>query len=111
MKTPSIRAGAVQVSGRLPPEVVQRVSRQNFGRFRLCYEDLLRTNGKAAGRVNIQFVIGKDGAVTSSKDNGSDIGDATMVGCIKSAFDKITFPQPEGGTVTVSYPLVFAPGE
>ncbi len=78
---------------------------------RLCYEDLLHTNDKAAGRVTMQFVIGKDGSVTSTKDNGSDIGDAKMVACIKGAFDKITFPQPEGGTVTVIYPLVFAPGD
>ena len=38
-KPPSVRMGATSVSGRLPPEVIQRIVRQNFGRFRLCYEN------------------------------------------------------------------------
>lgn len=42
-KPPSVRMGATSVSGRLPPEVVQRIARQSFGRFRLCYENGLRT--------------------------------------------------------------------
>ena len=86
--------------------------RQNFGRFRLCYEELLRTNDKAAGRVTVEFVINKDGAVSSAKDSGSDIGDATMISCMANHFKTITFPKPEGGgNVTVSYPVIFAPGE
>ena len=39
------------VSGRLPPEVIQRIVRQNFGRFRLCYENGLRNNPNLQGRV------------------------------------------------------------
>ena len=41
--------GATQVNGRLPPEVIQRIVRQNFGRFRLCYENGLRNNPNLAG--------------------------------------------------------------
>jgi acetolactate synthase regulatory subunit len=99
------------VSGRLPPEVIQRVIRQNFGRFRICYEELLRTNDVAAGRVSLEFVIDGSGAITQIKDSGSDMGDATMVSCITKAFSTITFPRPEGGIVTVRYPLIFNPGE
>ncbi|HLM76117.1 MAG TPA: FHA domain-containing protein, partial [Polyangiaceae bacterium] len=36
---PRIRPVGTSVSGRLPPEVIQRIVRQNFGRFRLCYEN------------------------------------------------------------------------
>lgn len=110
-KTPSIRAGAVAVNGRLPPEVIQRLVRQNFGRFRLCYEALLNTNADATGRVSVKFVIDKTGAVSTSQDGGSDIGDATMISCVVGGFGGIQFPPPEGGIVTVSYPLIFAPGE
>ena len=52
---PSLREGAVQVNGRLPPEVIQRIVRQNFGRFRLCYEDGLKSNPELAGRVTVKF--------------------------------------------------------
>jgi hypothetical protein len=99
------------VNGRLPPEVVQRIVRQNFGRFRLCYETLLLTNDQATGRVSVKFVIDKSGAVSTTQDGGSDIGDATMISCVVRSFGGLQFPQPEGGIVTVSYPLIFAPGE
>jgi len=35
----AVRMGATTVNGRLPPEVIQRIVRQNYGRFRLCYEN------------------------------------------------------------------------
>ena len=31
------------------------------------------------------------------------------VRCVKSAFDEISFPSPEGGIVTVVYPITFKP--
>src|SRR5262249_37300578 len=40
----TMRQGPTTVTGNLPPEVVQRIVRQNFGRFRLCYENGLRNN-------------------------------------------------------------------
>jgi len=43
------------VNGRLPPEVIQRIVRQNFGRFRNCYESSLRTNPSLTGRVAVKF--------------------------------------------------------
>src|SRR6187549_3194941 len=48
----SIRQGATQVNGKLPPEVIQRIVRQNFGRFRLCYENGLKNNPTLSGRVS-----------------------------------------------------------
>ena len=62
---PQVRMGATSVSGRLPPEVIQRIVRQNFGRFRLCYENGLRNNPNLQGRVAVRFVIGRDGAVSN----------------------------------------------
>ena len=64
------------VSGRLPPEVIQRIVRQNFGRFRLCYENGLRNNPNLQGRVAVRFVIGRDGAVSNVSNGGSDMPDS-----------------------------------
>src|SRR6185312_13816821 len=49
--------GSTSVNGRLPPEAIQRVIRQNFGRMRLCYETGLRADPGLAGRVQVRFVI------------------------------------------------------
>jgi len=46
------------VNGRLPPEVIQRIVRQKFGRFRLCYEQNLRMQPSLPrARQRQKFVI------------------------------------------------------
>ncbi|HSO30852.1 MAG TPA: AgmX/PglI C-terminal domain-containing protein [Labilithrix sp.] len=110
-KSPSLRQGATQVNGRLPPEVIQRIVRQNFGRFRLCYENGLRTNPNLQGRVAVKFVIDRAGAVSTASDGGSDLPDQGVVGCVVRGFGNLSFPQPEGGIVTVVYPIIFNPGD
>jgi hypothetical protein len=109
-KPPQVRMGATTVSGRLPPEVIQRIVRQNFGRFRLCYENGLRNNPNLQGRVGVRFVIGRDGAVSNVGNGGSDMPDSGVVSCVVRAFYGLSFPQPEGGIVTVVYPIMFSPG-
>lgn len=106
---PKVRGGATSVSGRLPPEVIQRIVRQNFGRFRLCYEQGLKNNPDLQGRVAVRFVIDRTGAVSSVGNGGSDMLDAAVVSCVVRAFHGLSFPEPEAGIVTVVYPIVFAP--
>jgi len=72
-KAPSMREGVTSVNGRLPPEVIQRIVRQNFGRFRLCYENGMRQNPNLQGRVAVKFVIDRSGAVSLTTDGGSDL--------------------------------------
>jgi hypothetical protein len=110
-RAPSIRQGATQVNGRLPPEVIQRIVRQNFGRFRLCYENGLRTNPNLQGRVGVKFVIDRSGSVSTASDGGSDLADQSVIACVVRGFGNLSFPQPEGGIVTVVYPIIFNPGD
>lgn len=109
-KAPQVRMGATQVSGRLPPEVIQRIVRQNYGRFRLCYEQGLKSNPNLQGRVAVRFVIGRDGAVANVGNGGSDLADSGVVSCVIRSFSGLSFPQPEGGIVTVTYPIMLSPG-
>jgi Ca-activated chloride channel family protein len=102
--------GALSVNGRLPPEVVQRIVRQNYGRFRLCYEEALGRNPSLEGKVSVRFVIQRDGTPSAVANAGSDVPDSGMVSCITQAFYGLAFPAPEGGVVTVTYPINFAPG-
>ena len=111
VKSPTLRQGAMQVNGRLPPEVIQRIVRQNFGRFRLCYENSLRSNPKLQGRVAVKFVIDRSGAVSTASDGGSDLPDQAVVSCVVRGFGNLSFPQPEGGIVVVNYPIIFSPGD
>jgi hypothetical protein len=107
-KNARVRAGAITVSGRLSPAEIQGVVRQHFGRFRMCYEQGLARTPGLQGRVGVRFVVGRDGAVSNVSNAGSDLGDSRVASCVISAFLGLTFPKPEGGIVTVLYPLLFS---
>ena len=110
-KSPGIRAAAATINGRLPPEVIQRIVRQNFGRFRLCFENGLTKNPNLAGRVSVKFIIDREGAVGQAADGGSELPDAGVVQCVVRGFSNLSFPKPEGGVVQVVYPIIFTPGD
>ncbi|MBX3185203.1 MAG: AgmX/PglI C-terminal domain-containing protein [Polyangiaceae bacterium] len=110
-RAPRIRPeGVTETSGRLPAETIQRVVRQNFGQFRMCYENGLRANPNLAGRIAVRFVISSDGRVTNAANGGSDLPDSGVVSCVVRGFYSLGFPAPESGVVTVVYPIQFSPG-
>jgi hypothetical protein len=110
-KSPGIRAAQATINGRLPPEVIQRIVRQNFGRFRLCFENGLTKNPNLQGRVTVKFIIDRSGAVSQAADGGSELPDTGVVQCVVRGFSNLSFPAPEGGLVQVAYPIIFTPGE
>jgi len=103
------RYGTPTTNGHLPPEVIQRIVRQNDGRYRFCYQQALKTNPELTGRVAVKFLIARDGSVAFSADGGSDIPDAGVRQCVVSSFTQLSFPPPDSGVVTVVYPIVFSP--
>ncbi len=103
------RYGTPTTNGHLPPEVIQRIVRQNDGRYRFCYQQALKTNPELTGRVAVKFLIARDGSVAFSADGGSDIPDTGVRQCVVSSFTQLSFPPPDSGVVTVVYPIVFSP--
>jgi hypothetical protein len=102
-----VATGQITVSGRLDPVAIRAVVGGNTSRFRMCYEQGLGRTSTLAGRVVVRFVIGRDGGVSNVSDGGSDLADSATKGCVLSAFYGLSFPVPEGGIVTVTYPLIF----
>lgn len=102
---------AKNTDGRLPPETIQTVVRQHFGAFRTCYENGLQKNSKLQGRVTVSFVINLDGTVSNAADDHSTMPDPGVVQCVVAGFGGLTFPPPQGGYVTVVYPVQFDPGD
>jgi hypothetical protein len=103
------RYGTPTTNGRLAPEIIQRVVRLNDGRYRFCYQSALRTDPSLQGRVTVKFMIDRHGAVAFAADGGSDIPDEGVRQCVVRSFQALSFPEPENGTVTVVYPIVFSP--
>ncbi len=98
-------------NGRLAPVVIQRIVRSRFDQYQRCYEAALSRKPDLRGRVTIRFVIGADGSVSDLRDDGSTLPDPEVVACVMKGFAGLSFPVPEGGPVTVVYPIAFAPGD
>jgi TonB family protein len=104
---PRISTGALQVNGRLPPEVIQRIVRYNFGRFRMCYEAARAKLPQLAGSVNVAFTISPTGEVTNARLAPSSLPSAETQACVLTSFKMLSFPAPEGGSVNVLMPVHF----
>jgi hypothetical protein len=107
---PWVHVGDMVVSGRLPPEIVKRMVRQSYGRFRVCYEAGLRRNGKLAGEIVVRFTIRTDGSVGKVAEESTTLNDAVARRCVLDAVKPLVFPAPETGMVDVMFPLELAPG-
>ena len=102
----------ITTNGRLDPAVIQRIVRLNSGRFMGCYKEGLVHNPSLSGRVSVAFVIARDGSVSTSQDtSGSDLADRDVRACVVKWFQSLSFPEPAGGIVSVTYPFAFTPNE
>jgi hypothetical protein len=68
----------------------------------------LQRNPKLAGKVDVRFVIERDGRVSQPSLNGNTLPDCDVTKCIVEAYRKFAFPKPDGGIVTVVYPIHLA---
>lgn len=102
--------GGADTRGRLPAAEIQRTVRENYGTFRACYEAGLKRDPSLTGRVVTEFVIDRKGGVSSVKLRESTLPDPVATDCIVEHFRELRFPAPDGGIVTVVYPIQFAPG-
>lgn len=107
-----VKQGPTTAHGGLKGEAVEHIVQQNFGRFRLCYENGLRSDASLRGRVKIRIVIDPSGAVSDAKDDGSDLKNAGTVNCIVRGFKNLTFDEPgDGKEVSVVTTLLLAPAK
>lgn len=71
--------------------------------YRACYEAALQTQPKLEGRVNVKFVINKEGKVIESIGTGLPPVDT----CVAKVIETIEFPPNTRGIITVNYPFSF----
>jgi hypothetical protein len=108
--SPTVRSGSGTASGGLSWDVAARVPRQNFGRFRLCYEEGLRKDPKLAGAVVARFTIDAEGAVSkATADPCTTMPDQDVTSCVLRGVSSLKYPKPEGGEASVVFPVLFAP--
>lgn len=108
MRETKVRGGAIRVTGKLAPEVVERVVRASFPKFRHCYETELVSNPKLDGQITLKIAIKANGEVERASEEQSTLADARVVSCVVGVAGKIVFPTPEQGNVAVVFPILFS---
>lgn len=109
-EAPAVRVGSTSLSGRLPPEVIQKVVRDAYGRLRRCYEAGLARDANLEGKLVVRFVINREGKVGEvTVAQGTTMPDTAAIECMVKEYEALTFPPPDGGIVTVVYPIMFSP--
>lgn len=94
----------------MAPEKIQGAVRARFDQLRTCYERNLAQDPEATGTVKVRFEIGLDGRVARIASAFTGTLAPEVATCMEAVFASIAFPAPEGGIVTVTYPVVLTPG-
>ena len=93
------------VYGRLPPDVVRNIVRQDFGSLRSCNGEGVpdrRVEGLQllrGGSAAVRFVVGRDGSVSNVSLESR--AEPQPQACITQAILALRFPRPKEGIVTV----------
>jgi TonB family protein len=78
--------------------------------IQVCYENQLRRNPGLQGKVTVEFTIEQSGTVSKANATGNTTNDPAVAACVVDTVKRFRFnPGPSGGSVTYSYPFVFAP--
>lgn len=106
-----IGADLSSMSGRLPAEVIQAVVRAGYAGFRDCYGEAQKADPTISGKAMTRFVIDPNGRVSEVMTSVEGTLPTSMGSCIEAKFRELVFPAPDGGNVTVVYPIRFSPAD
>jgi hypothetical protein len=99
------RAKAIRMSDGLPPEIVVRTTRQNYGRFRLCFDNYARAlPGPMKASVTTRFAIAASGEVVLAEPVATTIDVETTL-CIARALQALSYPPPTFPLVGVEFTI------
>lgn len=93
-------------------EVVAPALRERSSAIEACYQRELRRHPGLRGTLRVSLSIEESGAVTDTSIDSSELPSAAVAECIRGIVQALRLPVgPEGGTITVTYPLTFTPHE
>lgn len=106
-----VKDGGPTMGKGLPPEVVRRILRSNFGRITKCYDAALDKDPKLGGELVVEFTIDAKGTVAGTKlAKASAVTEPALTKCVLDIVSKVAFPEPEGvPAIPVTYKWTLSP--
>jgi len=96
------------------PDGIRAAVRDRTPELGECYEGWLALNPELEGRLIVSFgITAGDGELAHVEDVGlasTELNHEFMQGCVLNIFEELAFQPPEGGSMTVTYPLDFSSG-
>lgn len=105
----SVGAEAPTVEGDLSADVIKQEMNKKLRALKDCYERQLKRVPTLKGKIVLQFEIMESGRVQSVSIEDDSVGSPEVKSCILERARTWRFPTPAGGSVFVSFPLVFTP--
>ncbi len=96
-------------TGTLDNQKISETVKRRIGAVKSCYEKELKRNPQLQGKIVMQFTIEESGRVSDVSAKSDSIGEPAVSECIKDAIGRWRFDKPEGGSVTIAFPFIFAP--
>lgn len=96
-----------RVTGSLTPGQVLEVINRSMAKIQQCYERGLTRNPALAGQVKFEWTVTPSGDVSSLRQAGSTLGDIEVTKCIAGTINRMRFPKPKGGSVSITFPFIF----
>jgi len=92
---------------RLSRATVREIVATSHDELTQCYGQALQRDHSLTGKVNFEFVIGQNGAVTEAWAREATLGDCEAIRCMLGQFRALHFPEPVGRSVRVLYPISY----
>jgi hypothetical protein len=97
------------IGGNFDESLVVSMIRGRQSAFRRCYETAMNDDPTLGGRITVQFSIQPQGNVSGARATENSTGHAGLSQCVVRVFSGLRWRQgPEGGSISYSYPLMFA---
>lgn len=119
---PRVKVDTVVRSGRLPQRstakgvltelgILAQTRNRGYWPFRLCFESGLRRDASLAGKTRVRIVIDRNGHVSSSRMNGTELHDSEVAGCLATHARALRFTPPPRRSAEVELTIDLSPGD
>lgn len=91
----------------LDDEHAQRLLQRHKDAFRLCYENVLKSNRSLSGRIVMDLDVGVDGHVMGASTVHDDVASPALSRCVRGTLARIRFPAQPHDDVSLTASLSF----
>ena len=88
--------------------VAEKTITNRIADIKRCYDNVKKNNPSLKGKIVVSILINKKGRVSNINILEDTLKNAEVAKCIKSIIGRLSFPEPEGSSESVTFPFMFS---